>query len=47
LGRGLSEQGGFGIAASIERRLTLASNPQVTDQVTGELHGNTVMKTYE
>jgi Rod binding domain-containing protein len=47
LGRGLSEQGGFGIADSIVRQLTTASNRQVTAQVTGNLHGNTVMKTHE
>jgi Rod binding domain-containing protein len=47
LGQGLSEHGGFGIASSIVRRLTPASNKQVTTQVTGNLHGNTVMKTYE
>ncbi len=32
LGRGLSEQGGFGIANSIVRQLTPASNQQVTAQ---------------
>ena len=47
LGRGLSEQGGFGIANSIVRQLTRASNQQVTTQVTGDLHGNTVMKPHE
>jgi Rod binding domain-containing protein len=47
LGRGLSEHGGFGIASSILRQLTPASNTQVTTQVTGIQHGNTVMKTYE
>jgi len=47
LGRGLSEGGGFGIATSIVRQLTPASNKQVTSQVTGNLHRNTVMKTYE
>lgn len=34
LGRGLSEHGGFGIASSILRQLTPASNKQVTKQVT-------------
>jgi len=47
LGRGLSEHGGFGIATSIVRQLTPASNTQVTAQVTGNLRGNTVMKTHE
>jgi Rod binding domain-containing protein len=47
LGRGLSEQGGFGIADSIVRQLTAASNRQVTTQVTGNMHGNTAMKTHE
>jgi Rod binding domain-containing protein len=46
-GRGLSEHGGFGIASSIVRQLTPASNRQVTAQVTGDLHGNTVMKAHE
>ena len=47
LGRGLSEHGGFGIASSIVRQLTPKGNTSVTAQVTGELHGNTVMKTHE
>jgi Rod binding domain-containing protein len=47
LGRGLSEQGGFGIATSIVKQLYSAGNKHVTSQVTGNLHGNTVMKTYE
>jgi Rod binding domain-containing protein len=47
LGRGLSEHGGFGIATSIVRQLTSSSNKQVTTQVTGNLHGNTVMKPYK
>jgi Rod binding domain-containing protein len=45
LGRGLSEHGGFGIANSIVRQLTPKSNTPLPVQVTGELHGNTVMKT--
>ncbi|MGD0548202.1 MAG: hypothetical protein ABR991_10310 [Terracidiphilus sp.] len=45
LGRGLSEHGGFGIASSIVKQLTPSSNHQATSQVTGNLHGNTVMKT--
>jgi Rod binding domain-containing protein len=47
LGRGLSEQGGFGIANSVVRQLTPKGNTAVTAQVTGNLHGNTVMKTHE
>ena len=47
LGRGLSEHGGFGIATSIVRQLTPKGNTQVTAQVTGNMHGNTVMKTHE
>jgi Rod binding domain-containing protein len=43
--RGLSEHGGFGIASSIVRQLTPSSNTQVTAQVTGNLHGNTVIRT--
>ncbi len=47
LGRALSERGGFGIANSIIGQLSHAGNKSVTDQVTGKLHTNTVMKTYE
>lgn len=47
LGRGLSEHGGFGIATHILQQLTPKGNTSVTAQVTGELHGNTVMKTYK
>ena len=47
LGRGLSEHGGFGIATHILQQLTPKGNTPVTAQVTGELHGNTVMKTYK
>jgi Rod binding domain-containing protein len=47
LGRGLSEHGGFGIATGIVRQLTPKGNTPVTAQVTGKLHGNTVMKTHE
>jgi Rod binding domain-containing protein len=47
LGRALSEQGGFGIATSIVRQLSPASNKQATTQVTGNLHGNTVIKSLE
>jgi len=47
LGRGLSEHGGFGIATHILQQLTPKGNTSVTAQVTGKLHGNTVMKTYK
>jgi Rod binding domain-containing protein len=47
LGHALSERGGFGIASSIVRQMTYASNLQVTKPVTGKLHGNTVMKAYQ
>jgi Rod binding domain-containing protein len=47
LGRGLSEHGGFGIATHILQQLTPKGNTSVTTQVTGELHGNTVMKPYK
>jgi Rod binding domain-containing protein len=47
LGRGLSEHGGFGIANSIVRELTPKSNTSVVAQVTGNMRGNTVMKTHE
>jgi len=47
LGRALSEQGGFGIATSIIGQLSHVGNKSVTTQVTGKLHDNTVMKTYE
>jgi len=44
LGRALSERGGFGIATSIVRQLSHSGNEPVSAQVTGNLHGNTVMK---
>ena len=46
-GRGLSEHGGFGIASHIVQQLTPKGNPQVTAHVTGDLHGNTVMRSHE
>ena len=46
-GRGLSEHGGFGIANGIVRQLTPKGNTSVTAHVTGDLHGNTVMRTHE
>ena len=44
LGRSLSEQGGFGIANRIVADLSHSSNRSVTGQVTGNLHGNTVIR---
>ena len=43
LGKALSEQGGFGIATGIVRQLSAAGNKPVTTEVTGSLHGNTVI----
>jgi len=47
LGRGLSVHGGFGIATNIVRQLSSAGNQKVTSPVTGNMHGNTIMKTYK
>ena len=47
LGRALSEAGGLGIATSIVRDLSRSGNRPVTAQVTGNPHGNTVMRTLE
>jgi Rod binding domain-containing protein len=47
LGQALSEQGGFGIASRIIKDLSHSGNRNVTGQVTGKLHGNTVMKALE
>jgi Rod binding domain-containing protein len=47
LGRALSEQGGFGIASHIVQELSHSGNKDVTGKVTGNLHGNTVMKALE
>ena len=44
LGRALSEHGGFGIANSIVHDLSHSGNRQGTGKVTGNLHGDTVMK---
>jgi Rod binding domain-containing protein len=44
LGKALSEQGGFGIATSIVKQLSHASNQNGTASVTGNLHGDTLMK---
>lgn len=42
-GQALSAQGGFGIATSIVRELSSSGNKTGTTQVTGNLHGNTVI----
>jgi Rod binding domain-containing protein len=47
LGRALSEQGGFGIAASIVKQLSHAGIQNGTASVTGKLHNDTVIKTPE
>jgi Rod binding domain-containing protein len=43
LGWALSERGGFGIANGIVRDLSHSGHPSNTAQVTGNLHGDTVM----
>ncbi len=43
LGRGLSERGGLGIAASIERTLSHSGNHPQTARVIANLHVDTVM----
>ncbi len=47
LGRALSEHGGFGIADSIVRELSPNGNQKGTKRVTGNLHGNTVIRAHE
>lgn len=47
LGRALSEQGGFGIAASIVKQLSHTGNQNGTAPVTGKLHSDTVIKAPE
>jgi Rod binding domain-containing protein len=47
LGRALSEGGGFGIASSIIKQLSPAGNQNGKLPVTGNLHGNTVIKATE
>lgn len=44
LGRSLSDHGGFGIANRIIQNLSRSGNKAETGQVTGNLHGNTVMR---
>jgi Rod binding domain-containing protein len=43
LGQALSEHGGFGIATSIVRELSPRGNKPAAAEVTGSLHGNTVI----
>jgi Rod binding domain-containing protein len=47
LGRALSEQGGFGIANRIVKDLSHVGNQKGTVPVTGNLHGDTVIKGLE
>jgi Rod binding domain-containing protein len=47
LGRSLSEQGGFGIAKHIVQELSHAGNQNGTISVTGNLHGDTVIKRFQ
>jgi Rod binding domain-containing protein len=47
LGRALSEAGGLGIANSIVHDLSRNGTKPASGQVTGNLHGNTVMRTAE
>jgi Rod binding domain-containing protein len=47
LGRALSEHGGVGIATSIVQQLSHSGNHSQPAQVTGELHGNTIIKRLE
>jgi Rod binding domain-containing protein len=44
LGKALSERGGFGIADRIVKELSRSGNPHGNGKVTGNLHGNTVMR---
>jgi len=44
LGKALSERGGFGIADRIVSQLSHSGNHGNTGTVTGDLHGNTVMR---
>ncbi|MGD0521350.1 MAG: hypothetical protein ABSA48_08860 [Terracidiphilus sp.] len=47
LARALSDHGGFGIASRIVQELSHSGNQEVTGPVTGNLHGNTVMRAPE
>jgi Rod binding domain-containing protein len=44
MGKALSEHGGFGIATSIIKDLSHSGNQSGAIPVTGNLHGNTVMR---
>ena len=44
LGKALSERGGFGIANRIVKELSRSGNHHGNGKVTGNLHGNTVMR---
>ena len=45
LGRALSDKGGFGIANQIVKELSHSGTQTTSGPVTGNLHGNTVIKT--
>ena len=47
LGQALSQRGGFGIADKIVRELSNSGPQHSGGKVTGNLHGNTVMRTSE
>lgn len=47
LGQAMSERGGFGIADQIIRELSRSGNRHGCGKVTGNSHGNTVMRTPE
>jgi len=47
LGRALSQQGGFGIADRIVRDLSRSGNEGHAGKVTGNLHGDTVLRSSE
>ncbi len=47
LGQALSARGGFGIADRIVRELSHSGNQHGNGKVTGNLHGNTVLRTPE
>ena len=44
LGKALSERGGFGVADRIVSQLSRSGNNGETGTVTGDLHGNTVLR---
>ncbi|HEV2486420.1 MAG TPA: hypothetical protein VGT08_12880 [Terracidiphilus sp.] len=47
LGQALSQQGGFGIAKSILQDLSHSGNKLENGKVTGNLHGNTRIRTFK